>query len=282
MYPNKILNVMLKSNKMSKLIFILVVAVSSLISYNSYSQAPPSVLQTLQGIYKNYDSIKYLSFDVKFDYGSDTLLGKFDDEKMDGTYTMAGNKAKYSLGDIDFMQNDSFFIAIYNKDKIILVDAPKAVNMGSQLPMRQQLDSLLNAYAEHYTITTFNQSADTGVIQLLRSDSLAQFDKFRLTYDNRNKVLYSLAYDYTEVADLDSAVVESYKISSGVNETPKQKKHFRIRFLNYRYENFEADSFDENNYIWFENGLCKPITKYEDFKIYYNKPITRFYEYNEQ
>ncbi len=243
---------------------------------------PPAIMQTLQSIYKNYDSVKYLSFDVKFDYGSDTLLGKFDAEQMDGTYTMAGNKAKYRLGDIDFMQNDSFFIAVYNKDKLILVDEPKVLNMGSQLPMRQQLDSLLNAYSEHYAISQFNQTAEIGVIQLLRSDSLAQFDKFSITYDNRNKMLYSISYNYIEPAELDADVIAAYKASSGTNSDPVQKKRFTIRFLNYRFENYDDSVYDENNYIWFENGICKPAAKYEEFKIYYSKPVKHFYEQQEQ
>jgi hypothetical protein len=236
------------------------------------------VIQTLQSIYKNYDSVKYLSFDIKFDYGSDTLLGKFDKEQMDGSYTMAGKKAKYRLGDVDFMQNDSFFIAVYNKDKLIMVDEPKALNMGSQLPMRQQLDSLLNAYAAHYSISQFNQTADTGVIQLVRLDSLAQFDLFSITYDNRYKMLYKITYEYKEPAELDADVITAYKASTGTTTDPLQKKRFTIQFLNYRFENYDDAVYDENNYIWFENGMCKPVSKYEDYKIYYAKPTVHFYE----
>lgn len=246
------------------------------------AQASPGVLQTLQSIYHNYDSVKYLSFDVRFNYGSDTLLGKFDAEQMDGTYTLAGNKAKYRLGDIDFMQNDSFFIAVYNKDKLIMVDEPKAINMGSQLPMRQQIDSLLLAYADHYNISSYNQSADTGVIQLLGTDSLAQFDRFALQYDNRTYMLYQVSYNYKEPADLDSAVLSSYQASTSTTGVPLQKKRFTIQFLNYRYENFNESAYDENNYIWFENGICKPAARYEEYKIYYLKPANRFYEQREQ
>jgi hypothetical protein len=242
------------------------------------AQTPPAVLQTLQSIYHNYDSVKYLSFDVKFNYGSDTLLGKFDDEQMDGTYTLAGNKAKYRLGDIDFMQNDSFFIAVYNNDKLIMVDEPKAINMGSQLPMRQQIDSLLLAYDNHYNISSYNQSADTGVIQLLSTDSLAQFDRFALQYDSRSYMLYQVSYEYKEPAELDTAVLSSYQASTQTTGVPLQKKRFTIRFLNYRYENFNEAAYDENNYIWFENGMCKPAAKYEGYKIYYVKPATHYYE----
>jgi hypothetical protein len=222
--------------------------------------------------------VKYLSFDVKFNYGSDTLLGKYVSEQMDGTYTLAGKKAKYRLGDIDFMQNDSFFIAVYNKDKLIMVDEPKALNMGSQLPMRQQIDSLLSAYASHYNISIYSQTADTGVIQFLGADSLAQFDRFALQYDSHTYMLYQLSYTYKEPAELDSAVLAAYQASTGITGVPQQNKRFTIGFLNYRYENYNEAVYDENNYIWFENGMCKPAARYEDYKIYYVRPAVNYYE----
>lgn len=276
---------MKKIKKMTvRKISIVAIIMSMLVTSNIEvdGQAPPGVIQTLQSIYHNYDSVKYLSFDVRFNYNSDTLLGKFDAEQMDGTYTLAGNKAKYRLGDIDFMQNDSFFIAVYNKDKLIMVDQPKAINMGSQLPMRQQIDSLLLAYADHYNITSYSLSADTGVIQLLGTDSLAQFDRFALQYDTRNYMLYEVSYNYKETAELDTAVLASYQASTGTTDVPMQNKRFTIRFLNYRYDNFDDTAYDENNYIWFENGMCKPAARYEEYKIYYVKPATRFYEQREQ
>lgn len=238
---------------------------------------PPAVVQTLQSVYRNYDSIKYLSFDVKFNYGSDTLLGKFDNEEMDGSYSLAGNKALYRLGDIDFMQNDSFFIAVYNKDKLIMVDEPKVINMGSQLPMRQQIDSLLSVYAVHYNISMYSLG-DTGVIQLTGIDSLAQFSRFTMHYDNRNYMLYQLSYGYKEPADLSAEVLQSYQSSTGTTDIPEQQKRFTIRFMNYRYENYEEGAFQESRYIWFEKGVCKPASGYSDFKIYYIKPAVHFYE----
>lgn len=240
-------------------------------SVNTQAQANIAS-QTMQSIYQNYDSIRYLSFDLKFNYSSDTLLGKFDDEEMEGTYTMAGKKAKYRLGDIDFMQNDSFFIAVYNNDKLILVDEPKAINTGSQLPLRNQIDSLLDAYAHHYTISVRNTSADTGMIELLRADSFAQFDRFSISYDSRSKVLYKVMYEYPEAASLDSAVLATLNGRSGSTDQPIQKKRLTISFSNYRFDNYDDDVYDVNNYIWFENGVCRPVTKYDDYKIYYSKP----------
>lgn len=268
--------IMIQNIKKLKLIFVFGIL---LFAQRGIAQnAQSSIAETLQSIYRNYDSVKYLSFDVKFNYGSDTLLGKFDAEQMDGSFTMAGKKAKYRLGDIDFMQNDSFFLAVYNKDKLIMVDEPKTSNIGNQLPMRNQIDSLLQSYSSHYSISNFISSSDTGIIQLLRADSVAQFNKFSITYDNRSKLLYAVSYEFAEPAVFDSVVIESLKTASGSTQTPMQKKRFTIQYLNYHFDNYDEKVYDENNYIWFENGVCKPVARYDEYKIYYNKPIVNLSE----
>lgn len=258
--------------KKSRLLFVAGLMCWSCIMHAQGVPASTAVRQVMETMYRNYDSIKYLSFDVKFNYGSDTLLGKYDNEQMDGSFTLAGKRAKYRLGDIDFMQNDSFFIAIYNRDKLIMVDEPKMNNVGSQLPMRQQMDSLLLSYANQYTITLYMQGTDTGVIQLVRADSLAQFDKFSISYDDRTKMLYKVTYEYTEPAQLDSAVLAAMELDPTAG-LPVQKKKLSIQFLNYRFDNYDDTVYDENNYIWFENDVCKPVEKYEGYKIYNAKPV---------
>src|SRR5689334_14707452 len=69
---------------------------------------PVTPIQIMTEIYKAYDSINYLTFDVKYTYSSDTLNGNFINDALEGSYTMAGKRALYNLGNIQFMQNDSF------------------------------------------------------------------------------------------------------------------------------------------------------------------------------
>jgi hypothetical protein len=33
------------------------------------------------------------------------------------------------------------------------------------------------------------------------------------------------------------------------------------------------ENYAEANYIFFENGVCKPAQKYEGFKVYNSKPL---------
>jgi hypothetical protein len=215
-------------------------------------------------IYKKYDSLNFITFDVKYVYSTDTLNGDFNKEVLNGSYTMAGKRAKYRIGDIEFMQNDSFFISVYTKDKFILVADPHTNNTGSELPMRPLMDSLIKSYGKHYTIHT---KADTvlGTMTFERADSLAQFDKFLISYDVKSHFLNAIQYDFRE-----SQVINPDD-TTNQPQIALRKKSLTVEISNYRIDNFSNDTYNENNYIWFEDGECKPVDRYRDFKIYYSR-----------
>ena len=76
---------------------------------NTSAQTPQ---QIMAGIYKAYDSIPYLTFDVTYTYNTDTLNGDFTHDLLAGSYTMAGKQAKYNLGNIDFGALSDFNLTI--------------------------------------------------------------------------------------------------------------------------------------------------------------------------
>lgn len=219
------------------------------------AQTPQDVMGN---VYKRYDSTLYLSFDVKYTLSSDTLLGDFTHEVMQGTFTMAGKKTKYKLGDVEFMQNDSLFIAVYNNEKYIVVSDPRTSNTGSQLPMREMMDSLAQNYAPHYTITVDTPLTGMGRVKFVKADSLAAFLDFKISYDLSNYLLRSVVYSFEDHPGPDTPVL------SPVARIMTMK----IEFTNYRGDNFSDDVYDTNAYIFFEDGLYKPVAKYRDFRVF--------------
>ncbi len=91
-----------KSIKKNLVIVALLLAIVML--QKSNAQSTPQ--EIMNRIYQKYDSLTYLTFDVKYVYSTDTVGGKFKTDVIKGTYTMAGKKALYNIGDIQFMQND--------------------------------------------------------------------------------------------------------------------------------------------------------------------------------
>lgn len=226
--------------------------------------------QALDRLYQSYDSAHYLTFDVKYIYTTDTVNNDFSNEVILGSYTMAGKRAKFNIGNIDFMQNDSFFISIYNQDKFILVSDPQTNNLGSQLPLRSQIDNLFASYGSHYTITNTSDSV-TGLIQFIKQDSAAQFDKFSISYDNEMKYINSISYIFHENQYLDSASSDTSNVDPPIQNIFLRKKSLTIEFTNYRVNNVNESIYNQNNYIWFENGECKPVDKYLGYKVYYSR-----------
>jgi hypothetical protein len=252
----------MKKNKMNNIVKLLLL--NSIVFLATSNLKAQSIQQELINIYKVYDSTNYLTFDVKYKYTSDTLFGDYVNDVLEGTYTMAGKKAKYNLGDIDFMQNDSFFVAVYNEEKFILVNDPPNKNAGNILPLRAMMDSIVQVYAAHYTINQSIQN-DTAIIKFIEADTLAQFKEFTIKYDSGNYVLYSINYFFEEPPILDPEV-------EYVMMPPARKRRLSISFSNYHFNNISEKIYDINNYIFWEpDGVYRPVEKYKDFQIYNSK-----------
>ena len=217
----------------------------------------------MQSLYKIYDSLPFITFDVKYTYSSDTLYNDFAHDEMTGTYTMNGKKAKFTMGDIEYMQNDSFFIAAFHKDKMIIVSNARQSNAGGYMPLRGAIDSLLNAYATHYTITVLNNTGDSiGYIRFVRSDSIAQFNNFTINFSKKRNCITNLTYDYSEQPVLPDSLMARPVMNKARHRTLK------IDFIHYRFDNFSESVYDTNNYIWFEDGIGKSVAKLEGYKVY--------------
>lgn len=229
----------------------------------SYAQPAQQAKAAMQSLYKLYDSTAFITFDVRYNYLTDTVYGDFKNEQMAATYTMSGRKAKFSMGEIEYMQNDSFFITVYNKEKIIIVADSRLQNAGGYMPMRGAIDSVLSSYGSHYLINVQNNVADpAGFISFERADSLAMFDKFVINFDTQQKYLTGLTYTFMEEStpDADNAAAALASIM--------HRRTLKIDFFNYRFDNIDPEIYNENRYIWNDDGEIKPVAKYEGYKVY--------------
>lgn len=225
---------------------------------NTFAQSPQ---QIITGIYQTYDSLTYLTFDVKYLYSTDLVTGNLPKEEMAGTYTMAGKKARYTLGDIEFMQNDSFLIAVYHKEKFIVVSNPGPGYSQAVLPIRSLIDSVLQNYSKQYAITkTVNEKEETGLLLFKKTEETAQFESFSIEYNLNQNFLKKIEYKFKDLVEVGE-------------EQPAQLaiKTLAVEFSHYRFDNLTSERYDENDYIFFENGVCRPVSKYKDFKVYNSK-----------
>lgn len=253
---------------MNIIVLTLMIVCCSVTVNSAIAQRQKNPQQIFANIYTAYDSIPYLSFDVKYTYASDGVNDKSANESLKGSYKMSGKNALYNIGNIQFMQNDSFFIAVYNDNKSIIVTNPHVAH-GSNLPMRSMMDSILHSYSAHYTISFKKVSDTTSAVNFVRADSLAQFDKLTIVYLSKNKAfLRSISYKFKIAAALDGSHDSTIESGTASQQPTYYTKSLTIDFTNYRFDSFSDNLYDQSNYISFDNGTWKPVNKYKGFKIY--------------
>ncbi len=213
-------------------------------------------------MYQRYEQSHFLTFDVKYTYLTDSAGQHLKLDEMLGQYTMSGRRAIFRLGDVEYMQNDSMFISLYKNDQMIVVGDAREANAGGYLPLRSMMDSLLNSYSSHFTITvSVSDSLDSlSLIKFTALDDLAVLDSFSVSYYKETNLIAALDYYFSAPEE-----VEVYRSE----EAPSNKKRrLLIEFQNYRFDNLSPSIYNTNNYVWLENGEYRAAPKYKEFQVF--------------
>ncbi|MBN8785009.1 MAG: hypothetical protein J0G98_18260 [Terrimonas ferruginea] len=226
-----------------------------------------TLTDTIQRLYGIYDSMQYLSFDVRYVYTTDTVNGETETEQMLGSYTMSRRRALYRLGNIEFMQNDSVLISVYHDDKIMMITPRTVNNAGSLLPLREAIDSMVSTYSAHYTITHQHNTTDSISTIHFEGDSIAPFAHFYVLYNRESQLITEMRYIYYEEdEDIDLP-------RSSLPDPSRRKRKLTLYLDNYRFDNISPDLYDPSNYAWKEGEKWTPVRKYIDYRVYSNQPL---------
>jgi len=257
--------------KISTILVLLLFSWGTTIAQSTIQEARTAALK----LYKTYDSLPYVTFDAKYRYFTDTAYSDFTSEVVKGVYTLNGKKARYTLGDVEYLQNDSFLVTVFHKDQMMVISDPPVNNAGSYMPTREILDSLLEVYSEYYDVwvkTEASGSTDTGgtgYIKLVRKDNndLAQYNHFIIEFDLERSVITKIEYEYQQpglgLTDQDEPDV-SLRL---LRNTPRRKT-LSIELYNYRFDHLSEADYSENVFIWEEDGEYKPVEKFKEYKVY--------------
>lgn len=256
---------------MKKLLYSrLMAAMVVLLLCLSHQSKAQTLTDTLHQLYKYYDSVKYLTFDVKYDYVATDDSGHVENEQILGTFTMSGKRAWYKLGNIEFMQSDSMFFAVYHEDKIIMVAPRRYENSGAMLPLRGLLDSMSTSLNAYFTRGANVSAGDSLIMMRFFGNGSAPFSRFDLGYDPRTNLILSMAYNYQET---------EYERTEpgGSSLTPVApivwNKRLGISFGNYRFDNMSPELYSPNRYIWKDGDKWVPVDNYKDYRIYNTLPL---------
>lgn len=226
-----------------------------------------TIRNEIAAINQVYDSAFYLTFDIKTVYDSDTLYANtdsadFEHSEMLGTYTFHRNKALYKLGAIEFLQNDSFTIAVYKDDKFMMVGKPPTTQQpGILLPNRVLLDSMLSQlFISHEYDLLESDSINTIVFK--SNYPGVKYKKILLEYEPVTHYILKVRYEFKD---------DGYSTREETVDAEIRNAVLTFHFLNYRADQVGAAVFDETKYLFFDGPtVFKPTAAYKDFTIYKN------------
>jgi hypothetical protein len=256
-----------KEMRKNRFLRVTIVALILAAGMNTPQAKAQTLTDTIHGLYRSYDSMQNLTFDVRYVYTTDTINGETETEQLQGFYTMSNRKALYRLGNIEFMQNDSVLISVYHDDKIMMITPRQVNNAGSLLPLRQALDSMITSYSAHYTITHQHNTTDSISTIHFAGDSTVPFAHFYVLYDRADHLITAMKYVYYEVDE------EIDLPRASFDDPVKRERRLTLYFENYRFDNISPALYDPSNYAWKEGEKWTPARKYIDYRVYSNQSL---------
>jgi hypothetical protein len=242
------------------------------VSVCGYSQSVyENIASDMRSINKVYDSAYYLTFNLNMIYHSDTLWANTDSvdfrySEMEGIYTFHGKKAHYRLGNMEFLQNDSFSIAMYKDDQFILVGRPVALqNPMIFLPSKAESDSAWNQLGQNFNVQLIEQDSLRQII-FTSLDTTSEYEKIVMEYD---PVTYHVRTIQCRKKDFDY----DYNETVGTTTPPItiRKADLTFQFSNYRVEEIGDTVFSSTKYLFFDGpDDIKPADAFRSFTIYKN------------
>ncbi len=232
------------------------------------AQEAAKIKEVLTAISRVYDTMDHFRFDVQYSFTTDSANGKRTNDQLRGTYAIRDNNAAYKLDQMECVQNDSFFVAVYKQDKFIIITKPLGRSSARFFPLKNAIDSLVKLSADKYTIVTSGDNNASQKISFRAKDTMEKVSVFDIEYDGNTMLLQSLRYDYFDYERTDPTLETE-------SATVKRKKQMLIELLHSRYEVSPPELFDEKKYIRFINGEYVPSGDYKGYKVYYSAaPVT--------
>jgi hypothetical protein len=230
-----------------------------------FLKAQDGVSQKLYSVNRVFDSAYFLQFNIKFIYNSDTLYGKFDKRERAGKYIISKNNFYYQLGDVEFMQNDTFAFSVFHSDQTMLLSKRSMESALGTLPLKQFLDSCLAQYRDYFHVNILvDETEEEETIEFVADSANMPYDKFSITYDISSYYPSKIEFQYREM----EAPYQNEDDSIQIEQEPVlRKKTMTILFTDYKFADTDLSLFNEENYVLFDS-LRRRFIPAEKYKKY--------------
>ena len=231
----------------------------------------------LYHISKLYDSAVYLSFNVKYMYETDTIETRFKNSDLTGYYTLYGRKSYYKIGNIEYMQNDSFHIAAYNDDKFLMITKVNKSVPGASavLPLKNMIDSMFYSSYQHYNVRTESLVDHDDTLQQINfikktNDTIGLYNYFKITYRSATYALQSLEYGFKEPVSAGEDDMIPTIPTAVIAQPLMWNVKFKVVFDHYHMGEIDPTLFSEARFIHEETpDQWVPSDRYLGYRIFY-------------
>jgi hypothetical protein len=237
-------------NKMSGKMLILFLILG--LSFHTVCAQNPVLLECMN-INKAYLSSSYLSFDIKYKYAFEATPATIEDSSM-GEFKLHGYKYWGLLDSVEFMQNDSFLVALYHPEKVLSLARP-AYHYSFNLPLAQW-DSLF-LKTDRFT---YGVGVESGWKKItVDYNAGLPYKKFEMWYDSSTYRISRIRY-----------VISEYATHENFYELPDPGDYgiVDILFSGYQTGLFDDSVFDASHYFVKSGSSYTPAVSYTNYEVF--------------
>ena len=229
------------------------------------------VKQQLKHLNSVFDSSYFLSYNVKFLYNSlDSVSGQSDSSSQSSSYIVKGNCFYYSLGDYEYMQNDSLAFSVSNKEKVIICSKNRLPGASFSFAAGSLTDTSIGYFAKYYRLTgSVDTSKNKGVIYFnALAGTAVPFQQIVFKYQNTPAQHTSVEVKYKEPGIIEEK--DSTGAYNGQNKSTLLNKTMTMIFSDYANVTVDNSLFKKEHYMFFDRQLKKfvPVDKFKQYKVF--------------
>ncbi len=209
-----------------------------------------------------FDSSRYIGFDARFMYFTDTVAGKFEYMEKKAEYYLNKNHFYMNSDGMEHIQNDSFSIEIDNNQKTLIVSPNINGKLAEQFMLKDFMSQSLDIYANIYTISITDIDTFTRETKFVTNNSASPYSEFSIRYDTSAFLPISMHFTLTEKLP--------FEIKSGSSTKDlRLKQQLAIYFSDFRGMT-DPSIFNETTFVRYDIATKKyeASKKYQDYRFY--------------
>lgn len=216
--------------------------------------------QEFKKIRAAYEQLEQLSYNIQYLYAKESVPGVYIDT-VNGSYKLNGKRYWGMLDSVQYIQNDSFFIALYPEEKVVLLNS--AVPAWMQTNM--QWDSLWKQQKEKLKVSLEETGGQIRIEMNYLQDSA--YKKIELWYNSKSKLMEKMVYVMRQPEGMEEDMNDE--------EETVAKNEFvtiEVRFTNYSTAPFDKSVLDLQQYIQKKEKEYRPSDRYGDYTVLVGSP----------